>query len=173
MAKKRVYKLLDNPEDSETNPLTRDRLMEWLASTGWVEGHIRMKISPLDRAYIEDYIQEVWEQILRVPPDKILEIYRRGKGKFVNYIKSIIMNNIYSNSSRLYQHIRAGQESLVHLDEVGWKLLESDEDSYATLHFPIIQRDNDIECRVKFELETIPISSENKLSEYDRDLEEI
>lgn len=173
MAKQKVYKLLDNPDDTQENPLTRDRLMEWLASTGWVEGHVRRKISPLDRAYLDDYIQEVWEQILLVPPDKILEIYRRGKGKFVNYIKSIIMNNIYSNSSRLYRNIRAGQESIVHLDDVGWRHFEADEDSHTTLHFPVIQRDNDLDSRVKFEYETIPISSENKLSEYDRDLEEI
>ena len=157
------YKLLNNPEDTESNPLTWDRLMEWLADTGYIEGLVGKRISPLDRAYLEDYIQEVWVQILEVPPEKILDVYRRGKGKFVNYLKSIVMNNIYSNSSHLYKNLRAGQHELVHLDDAGWRHLEDDQDVEITLSFPTITKEKGIKDRVSFEYEKISTHSENKL----------
>ena len=167
----RCYKYLLNPEDTDENPLTKERLMNWLADTGWVEGHIRKQISPLDVKYTEDYIQEVWLQILEVPEEKIMSIWYKGKGKFTNYIKAIIMNNIYSNSSHLYRNIRAGQENVYHLDEVGWKALESDQDTYITHQYPVASKEEWFE-RAKFETQTIHLSSEINQSEYDNDFQE-
>ena len=161
----RHYKYLKNPEDTESNPLTWERLMEWLADTGYVEGLVGKKISPLDRAYIEDYIQEVWVQILEVPQEKLMDIWYKGKGKFTNYIKSIVINNIYSGSSHLYKNLREGTHELVYLDDTGWHRLENDDDVEITLSYPVISRDKGLSNRVSFEYEKIPSHSMNKLSE--------
>ena len=161
------YKLLNNPEDTESNPLTWDRLMTWLADTGYIEGLVGKRISPLDRHLIEDYIQEVWLQILEVPQEKMLDIYRRGKGKFVNYLKSIVINNVYSKTSHLYKNIREGTHELIHLDDVGWKMLEDNDEAEAYLTFPVIERERNkpYRERVKIESEKIYIHPINKLSE--------
>lgn len=130
---KRLPKLLTNPPE----PLTRDSLMQWLSDTGWVEGFIGKRISPLDRAYFDDYVQECWVQILEVPPEKILEIWYRGKGKFVNYIKSIVMNNIYSLSSHLYKNIRLGRSIERTLTDEQWSMLENEKHSEYDITFCI------------------------------------
>lgn len=123
----KIYKLLIPLEDTEENPLTRDRILDWLIDTKWIENYIHKKISPMDAIYVEDYIQECWVQILEIPADKLVNIYRKGKGKFVNYIKSLINNNIRSTSSKLYQHVRKCRQGEVLLDSDEWKSLEQGE----------------------------------------------
>jgi len=130
---KRFYKLLSNPPE----PVTRQSLMKWLSDTGWVEGLIGKRISPLDRDYFDDYVQECWVQILSVPPDKILEIWYRGKGKFVNYIKSIVANNIYSTSSPLYNNIRKGRSIERFLTDEQWAALDDTGESDYEISFAI------------------------------------
>lgn len=125
-----VYKLFRNPPD---NP-SYEQLMNWLADTMWVEGRTRKVMSSLDQPYLDDYIQEVWLQILEVPQDKIMSVWRKGKGKFCNYIKSIISNNVISVQSNLYKHIRKDRKNEIYLDDQGWINLDSDgvADSYET-----------------------------------------
>lgn len=108
-------------EDTPENPLTRDRIMMWMASTGFIEGFIRIKSHALDKPYLDDYIQEVWVQILQIPEDKLLFLYRAGKGRFTNYIKMLIMNNIHSTCSNLYKNIRQARTREVYLDEHQWE----------------------------------------------------
>lgn len=83
-------KLLLNPEDTPSNPLTFNRLMNWLANTGWVEGYIRKRISPMDANLIEDYTQTIWLYILELKPDYVMEVWYHGKGQFVNFMKRVI-----------------------------------------------------------------------------------
>jgi len=130
---KKEYKLFTNPPE----PVTWQSLMNWLADTGWVEGHIGRKISPLDRPYFDDYVQEVWLQILSVPHEKMLEIWHRGKGKAIEYIKAIIMNNIYSNSSHLYKNIRFANTIEKTLTDEQWKRLDDDGESEFDISFCI------------------------------------
>lgn len=160
------YKYLQNPEDTPSNPLTWERLMEWLSDTGWVEGRVRKCISPLDMRYLDDYIQEVWIQILEVPPDKLMGIWRKGKGKFTNYIKSIISNNICSTVSPLYKNIRKDSANEVTLDDVGWDAFSNGSDTSETItKYPVSNKNGNLEDRVKFEYEKVTIHSENKLYE--------
>lgn len=160
------YKLLNNPEDSVNNPLTHTRLMNWLADTKWVEGLVSRRISPLDRHLIEDYIQEVWVQILEVPPEKMMEIWYKGKGKFVNYIKSIVINQVYSGSSATYKHIKEPNKDMLYLDDAGWECFSNGLDAAETIiTFPVINRNNNLDERVKFECEKITVHSEINLYE--------
>lgn len=82
--------LLINPIDTPDNPLTHERLMNWLANTGWVYGYVRKRISPMDAHLYEDYAQHCWLAILEVKPQRMMEIWYTGKGAWVNYIKRII-----------------------------------------------------------------------------------
>ena len=156
---------LTNPEDTETNPLTRERLLNWMASTGWIEGHIRKRMSPLDYTQMEDYIQTVWEQICLIPEEKLLEIYRRGKGKFTSYLKALIGHQVYSSSSATFKENKEYYFNEVYLDDAGWRQLENDDDVEITLSYPVISRDKGLSNRVSFEYEKIPSHSMNKLSE--------
>ena len=136
--KKKEYKLFTNPPE----PVTWNSLMQWLADSGWVEGRIGRKISPLDRQFFDDYVQEVWIQILEVPKDKMMDIWTRGKGRFIEYVKSIIMNNIYSNSSHLYKNIRYWRQVERTLTDEQWKRLDDEGESDYEVTFPINDFDN-------------------------------
>lgn len=130
---KRLPKLLTNPPE----PLTWQSLMQWLSDTGWVEGFIGKKISPLDRMYFEDYVQECWIQILSVPQDKMMGIWYKGKGKMINYIKSLIINNIRSSSSILYKNIRQCHQIERTLDDEQWRQLDNTGESEYDTSFCI------------------------------------
>ena len=164
------YLWLTNPEDTESNPLTRERLLEWMASTGWIEGHVRKRMSPLDYAHMDDYIQSVWEQICLIPEEKLLEIYHKGKGKFTSYLKALIGNQVYSNSSAPYKENKADVFEELYLDDNQWVRLEEDEETSYNQQFPVIQRDEDSTQKVKFEYDgSIILTPANKLYEYDND----
>lgn len=158
---------LTNPEDTETNPLTRERLLNWMASTGWVEGYIRKRISPLDYAHMDDYIQSVWEQICLIPEEKLLEVYRRGKGKFTSYLKALIGHQVYSSCSATFKENKEYYFNEIYLDDVGWKRLEDDDEAEAYLTFPVLERERgkSSKATVKIEEEKIYIHPLNKLSE--------
>lgn len=158
--RKQEYKLLTQPPD----PTSHQSIVEWLAGTGWVEGYIRKKISPLDRNLLDDYIQESWIEILR--NKNLVEIYSKGKGKFVNYIKSIINHHIYSSVSNIYKmfkkynftHIGLEYNDLSNLSDYGNLEIET--------YFPQINREGDISNRVEWVTDTEKIYrdyNENRL----------
>lgn len=95
-------RLLQNPEDTPENPLTFERLMEWLAWTGWVYGYVKKKISPMDANLWEDYAQSVWLALLELKPDYVMGIWYKGKGKFVNFLKKVINIQIRTTTSSTY-----------------------------------------------------------------------
>lgn len=171
-SQKKEYKLFTNPPE----PVTRESLMKWLSDSGWVEGRIGRVISPLDRPYFEDYVQEVWVQILSVPEDKIMDIWYRGKGKFVNYIKAIIVNNVRSTSSNLYNHIRKGGTIERLLTDEQWNALESTGESEYDVTFCI--NDFDPETRNRsvhygYDKESCKLVDEKYMMEEDKyDLDE-
>lgn len=138
-------------EDTPENPLTKARLMRWVAHTQYVENFIKARIHQLDKPYLDDYIQECWVQILEVPEEKILEIYRRGKGKFTNYIKSIIMHNIKSNSSILFRNIRRDRFNEVYLGDKEWINLEEDGETDFTTPNEFLGLDDNKEAIKGFE----------------------
>jgi hypothetical protein len=151
-------------EDTEDNPLTKDRIMNWMASTGFIEGFIRIKSHALDKPFLDDYIQEVWVQILQVPEEKILFLYRAGKGRFTNYIKSLIMNNIHSTCSILYKNIRQSRTREVYLDESQWEYFTENDNTDIQVPTTILGKE-DGNIISEFEIENI--TAELNLYEYD------
>ena len=127
-------KLLTNPEDTPKNPLTWERLMNWLADTGWVEGFIRKKISPMDAHLIEDYTQSLWVTLLETPKDRMMEIWYHGKGAFVNYIKAIlgVQLRCFGNVYRLNKHFH---HTHVCLDDDQWAAFE---EGNTTTHYDTV-----------------------------------
>lgn len=127
-------KLLENIDP----PYTYEKIIDFLANTGWVEGHIRKTISPLDRNYLDDYIGIIWEEILRVPQEKIVDLYTRGKGLLVNYIKTIIRINLRSLQSKCFQIMKEPQKIQVSLDDEQWSRLEDTGESTYDEQFPLV-----------------------------------
>lgn len=148
--------------ETSDNPITRDRIMEWMADTRYIEGFVHKKIHSLDKEYVDDYIQEVWVQILSLPSDKIVEIYKSGKGRFTNYIKVLIMNNIRSTTSALYKYIRQPRLHEVYLTDDQWvEMIENDE---TEIDVQVAVRDK-VDGVCIFDYEKDPITSELTLIE--------
>ena len=152
--KKTEYKLLTNPPD----PTSHQSIVTWLSSTGWVEGFIRKKISPLDKNLLDDYIQESWIQILT--NKNLVDVYSRGKGKLINYIKSIINHTIYSSSSPLYKNLKKYSHTHIGLEFNDLSNLSD----YGTLdvetYFPQINREKGIQNRIEWEIDHEKIYTE-------------
>lgn len=162
----KVKKYLINPKDTPDDPLTWDRLMAWLVDTGWVDATIRKRISPLDQHIADDMLQETWLQILEVPKDKLLGIWYKGKGKFTNYIKSIIVNNLISNSSIVYNRTKGLYANELYISSDGWhKFEEAETDNSADVIYPIVtdQWCDNGRRLVEVGIDTIPIKSTEDL----------
>ena len=119
--------LLINPEDTDENPITWERLMEWLASTGWVYGYVRKRISPMDAILYEDFAQHCWLAILQIKKDRIMEIWKNGKGAFVNYIKRVIDIQLKSTTNPNYQTNKHFHHTHCLLTDEQWKHFEEGE----------------------------------------------
>lgn len=156
--------LLRNPKE----PVTYESLIDWLVKTGWVEGRVSKVMSLMDMRYLDDYIQECWYQILSVPHDKLLGVWGKGKGKFVNYIKSIIQNNVVSRQSHLYKNVRACRENDVFLDDERWKSLINKGSTYRTFTYPMKFDDLNIKKhdskRIDIMFEEEPIKPDSSFS---------
>lgn len=117
----------------EQEPMTYDYegIIEWLANSLWVENYIRKK-KGCNFKYLDDFIQEVWLQILKVPHEKIVSAFQIGKPRLISYIKCIINNNIISTTSPTYRNIQAFHDIHQSLTDVQWDLLDSQiEDDYV------------------------------------------
>jgi hypothetical protein len=90
----------------------------------------------------------------------LVEIYSKGKGKFVNYIKSIINHTIYSSSSPLYKTLKKYSHSHIGLDISDLSNLSD----YGTLdvetYFPVINREKGIQNRIEWEIDHEKIYTE-------------
>ena len=167
---KKEYKLFTNPP----SPLTWQGLMQWLCDTGWVEGRIGKIISPLDRPYYDDYVQSVWVEILSVPQDKILDIWCRGKGRFVNYIKSIILNNIRSTGSRVYNENKKWRHVERTLTDEQWASLDGTGESEIDTTFCINDFDPETRnksCHYGFDKESCKVDEEDRMDEDKYDID--
>ena len=144
-------KLFKNPRE----PITRESLLEWLYRTGWFENHVRKRSSPLDKNQLDDYIQSCWEELCKIPEEKLLEIWYRGKGKFVNYCKALIGHQTYSSCSKSFKENKIFYTTEVYLDDQQWQTFEEDGETNYRQQFPVINRDPDRrvndEERVEFE----------------------
>lgn len=130
-------KLLSNPIDTPEDPLTHDRLMQWLADTGWVYGYIKKRISPMDAHLYEDYAQTIWLYILEMDPNKILEVWYHGKGQFVNYIKKVIDGQLMwkTDTYKLNKHYHHVHKSIT--PEQWHRLEEGESQVMYTDNYPV------------------------------------
>lgn len=159
------YKWLLNLEDTEDNPLTRDRILNWMIDTGYIDGLVRKRTSPLDYPHLEDFTQSCWEEICKIPEEKLLEIYRKGKGKFTSYIKSLIGHQVYSSCSKTFKENKAVYYTEVYLTDEQWDgFIENGETDFDQ-QFPQIRRDGDLGKRVVFEYDKGYITAELNLYE--------
>lgn len=126
-------KLLINPEDTRDNPITYHRLMDWLANTGWVEGYIRKRISPMDANLIEDFTQSIWECILKIKQDYIMEVWSHGKGQFVNFMKRVIDLQLHCRA-QVYKENKHWHHEHVMLDDDQWNLFENGSSTSTYIH---------------------------------------
>ena len=157
---------LKNPKDTPDDPLTYERLIEWVASTDFVMHQVRKTISALDFNFYDDYLQECWVEILSIPKEKFMEIWYKGTGRFTNYLKSVILNNVNSKTSRVFRKYKVPQKTELLLDEKAWiRFEDGDEETDASLYYPVRCLKNDVTRWIKYEEENITVRSENELTD--------
>lgn len=152
--------LLINPEDTKENPLTWERLMEWLASTGWVYGYVRKRISPMDGHLYEDFAQHCWLAVLQIKKDRIMEVWRNGKGAFVNYLKRVIDVQLKSTTNPNYQTNKHWHHVHCTLSDEQWHHFEEGETTSTWIDsFPVKYQcpSGNRKKMVKIEHEELPI----------------
>lgn len=164
--------LLINPEDTVENPITWERLMNWLADTGWVYGYVRKRISPMDAILYEDFAQHCWLAILQVKQDRIMEIWKKGKGAFINYLKTVIDIQLKSKTNPNYQTNKHFHHTHCTLSDEQWKHFEEGERTTSWIDsFPVKYNcpSGNRKKMVRIEHEELPIhvSSEYSLLEND------
>lgn len=164
--------LLINPEDTPQNPLTYQRLMDWLASTGWVYGYVRKRISPMDAHLYEDFAQHCWLAILTAKPERIMEIWHNGKGAFVNYIKRIIDIQLKSTNNPNYTTNKLFHHTHCTLSDEQWKhFIDGENTSSWVDTFPVKYScpSGNRKKMVKLEYEELPIyvDPEYSLTQYE------
>ena len=162
-------KLFKNPRE----PITRESLLEWLYRTGWFENHVRKRSSPLDKNQLDDYIQSCWEELCKIPEEKLLEIWYRGKGKFVNYCKALIGHQTYSSCSKTFKENKIFYTTEVYLDDQQWQTFEEDGETNYRQQFPVINDEPGLsdEERVTFEYDDSMVArSEINLYEDEEDI---
>jgi len=110
----------------EQEPITYDYegIINWLVKSLWVENYIR-KQKGAQFPYLDDFIQEVWLQILSIPKEKVVEAFQIGKARFIAYIKCIINNNINSISSPTYRHIKFYHDKHISLTSMQWDAIDA------------------------------------------------
>ena len=81
-------------------------------------------------------------------------MYRKGKGIFVNYIKSIITNQIYSGCSATYKNLKQYNHKHIGLDSNDLSKLSDYGSLDVELRYPVINREDGRANRVEFEIET-------------------
>lgn len=83
----------------------RDEILNELYYTEFVEKYTREKCKQQD--YVEDYIQEVWAIICKIPEEKLVELYDQehsinGVRKFVS---GVICRTVASQTSEAYKKL--------------------------------------------------------------------
>ena len=111
----------------EQEPKTYDYegIIEWLANSLWVDNYVRKLKGPFFK-YTDDFIQEVWLQILKEPHEKIVQAFQMGKGRLISFIKAIITNQCISKNSYAYRNLQLWDDKNMSLNDVQWSLLDAD-----------------------------------------------
>lgn len=160
--------LLLNPEDTQENPLTYERLMDWLSRTGWVEGYIRKKISPMDVHLIDDFTQRIWICILTVNKDTMMEVWYHGKGKFVNFLKCVINLQLHSRA-QTYKENKHFHHTHCTLSDDQWQsFLDAEQETLWTDTYPVkFSQPGSRSKQIIIEHEDLIIRAEEELITYE------
>lgn len=159
--------LLINPVDTPDNPITWERLMQWLADTGWVYGYVRKRISPMDANLYEDFAQHCWLVILNCKKERIMEIWSKGKGAFVNYIKAIIDIQLKSTCTPTYTVNKHFYHTHCTLSDEQWKYFNEGETTSTRIDaYPVKYKcpSGNRKKMVRIEYEELPIYVDTEYS---------
>lgn len=133
----------------------RESMLEWLVWSGYVDSYITSHLK--NQPYLEDYRQEIWLQIIE-KADRLVDIFNyEGKGKFTNFIKMMINNNIISGTSPSYRHIRRDRETKeVYFNDDGWDIIDRTfdpaDDYYKQIDFSAENAFDDLYTKTNSEL---------------------
>lgn len=99
----------------------REELIEYIINTNLVEWYTcKLFKKTVDNYYVQEYIQEIWVQILQLTDDKLRQLWQQGYPAVTAFISTIIRQNVISVNSPAYMHIRNHNDKLIHVDTDVW-----------------------------------------------------
>lgn len=123
----------------------------------------------MDRAYYWDYLQTIYEIILNIPQEKVVDLFTRGVGLLINYIKVIINAQCTILNEKCYRIHKLPQRFEVSLTDEQWTRLEEEGESTYDEQFPLITGRG---SNKQFSFEADPIKIQSAIDLYDTDEEE-
>lgn len=117
MIKNPFYKgTIDNSILPESN--SRNDIVLWLYKTHLVEYYVTYGLQkPINDPDVEDYIQEIYEQVLMIPQEKLNELYEAGIIFLKGYLCRLIKNNNKSVNSIAYRNIKKKTKDWINFDK--------------------------------------------------------
>lgn len=77
--------------------MNRDDVIQWLFDSCLLE-----KLANKYKHYLtydrDDFVQEMWEIVLKIPNDKLIQLYVNAE--IVNYITKIVKNQLFNKKSK-------------------------------------------------------------------------
>lgn len=114
----------------------------------------------MDGHLYEDFAQHCWLAILQIKKDRIMEVWRNGKGAFVNYIKRVIDVQLKSTTNPNYQTNKHWHHVHCTLSDEQWHHFEEGETTSTWIDsFPVKYQcpSGNRKKMVKIEHEELPI----------------
>lgn len=99
----------------------REELINYIINTNLVEWYTcKLFKKTVDDYYVQEYIQEIWVQILQLSDDKLRQLWNQGYPAVTAFISTIIKNNVISVKSPSYMHIKNHLDKYIHVDNDVW-----------------------------------------------------
>jgi len=108
----------------------KDEIIQYLYDSGFVANYVKklMYSDDIDDLY-QDYVQEVWLQILLVKEERWNELYNPNKkDRFYevrNWVSVLIRNTVSSSTSTAYRRLKKQSTITKKLDTEEWHYLEN------------------------------------------------
>lgn len=135
---------------------TRNKIIQELYDTNFVQGYMRRLINSSDDAYIDDLEQELWLIILNLDYDRLIDLYTVGGkhpegniNKVRQYMAGVLYRQIKSTTSSYYMKYKKPQKLINDDDTYSLEELECmdmlDEQYYLDGH----EHDEDFSNNIK------------------------
>lgn len=111
--------------------MVKEKIIDYLIQSGFVQYYVKKLVYPEDQDFLyEDYLQEVWLQILEIKEEKWLQLYnqRQSQDEFYdvrNWVSILIRNTVRSTTSSAYRKLKKQTTIVDNISDDEWDYLKN------------------------------------------------